>query len=95
MSAGQPTIGVRELRGDLAAALRRAAAGHTVTVSVAGRPTATLGPVESLDGAATIDALVAAGLLLPPRRNDPPRVVDPVPVWTGVRLDRVFREVRG
>ena len=38
---------------------------------------------------------LAAAALVPPRRRDAPRFADPVAVWSGVRLDRAFREVRG
>ena len=87
-------IGARELRRDLAAQLRRAASGERLVVTVGGRPAAMLGPVEG-SADVTLDALVAAGALVPPRRRDAPRFADPVAVWSGVRLDRAFREVRG
>jgi antitoxin (DNA-binding transcriptional repressor) of toxin-antitoxin stability system len=38
-------IGIRELRSDLAAHIRRAAAGETTVVSVGGRPAAVLAPL--------------------------------------------------
>ena len=75
--------------------VRRAATGQRVTVSVGGRPTAQIGPVESAGAAVTFDALTAAGLLVPPRRTGDARDTPPVAVWSGVRLDRVFRELRG
>ena len=88
-------IGTRELRQDLATQLRRASGGQHVVVTVGGRPTAVLGPVEDHRGEISIDALVAAGALLPPRRHDAFRIVAPIAVWSGVRLDRAFAEVRG
>jgi prevent-host-death family protein len=88
-------IGARELRQDLATHLRRAAGGQRLVVTVGGRPTATVGPIEYRVGDVTIDALVAAGALLPPRRLDGPRLSAPIAVWSGVRLDRAFAEVRG
>jgi antitoxin (DNA-binding transcriptional repressor) of toxin-antitoxin stability system len=91
----QTRIGTRELRGDLATHLRRAASGQRIVVTAGGRPMALLGPVEDAVGAETIDALVAAGALVPPRRTDPARLGAPVAVWSGVRLDRAFGEVRG
>ena len=64
-------IGVRELRSDLAAQVRRAAAGHRIVVTVGGRAAASLGPLGPPDGGdPTLDALVAAGLVVPPRRSD-------------------------
>ncbi len=78
-------MGVRELRADLAAIVRRAGAGQAVLVSVAGRPMARLGPLdEALDPS-----------VVPPRRLDPPRLGPPVAVWSGVRLDRALKELRG
>lgn len=91
----EPRIGTRELRRDLAAQLRRAASGQRIVVTAGGRPAAVLGPVEDSTGDVTIDALVAAGALVPPRRHDPATVADPIAVWSGMRLDRAFREVRG
>ena len=78
-------IGIRELRADLAAAVRRAGAGQSVVVSIGGAPVARIGPVdEVLDPSVT-----------PPRRTDPARLGKPVAVWSGVRLDRALRELRG
>src|SRR5688572_205580 len=95
MDAGRTTIGIRELRRELATMVRRAATGQRVTVSVDGRPTAMLGPVENSGDHTSTASLVAAGLLLPPRRDDEARDTAPIPVWAGVRLDRALREVRG
>lgn len=95
MTIDRAAIGIRELRGDLAAMIRRAATGQRVTVSVGGRPTAVIGPVEDTGESPSTTSLVAAGLLLPPRRADRARDAVPIPVWAGVRLDRALREVRG
>lgn len=90
-------IGIRDLRGDLAAHVRRAAAGEPTVVSVDGRPSAVLGPLSlpTHGDDITIAALIASGALLPPRRGGAvlPRAM--VPVWGNVRLDRLLREVRG
>lgn len=88
-------IGVRELRGDLAAVVRRAGAGERIVVTVDGAPVAQLGPVESVDGEPTIDDLVARGLLVRARRDDRPEPEFVMPLWAGTRLDRLVREVRG
>ena len=95
MTRDRTTIGIRELRGDLAAMIRRAATGQRVTVSVGGRPTAMIGPIEDTGESQSTAALVAGGLLIPPRRVDDARETPPVPVWSGIRLDRALREVRG
>ncbi len=91
----ESSIGVRELRADLAAHVRRAGAGQRVVVSVGGRETAQLGPVHSLDGQIVLADLVTAGLVIAPRRTDAARPAQAIPVWSGVRLDRALKELRG
>lgn len=87
-------IGVRELRNDVAAVLRRAAAGERIVVTVDGVPTAQVGPLESA-GAPSLDDLVAAGLLAPPRRPRPDTDAHPLDLPVDVRLDDVLDALRG
>lgn len=87
-------LGTRELRAELASHVRRAAAGQRVVITVGGRPAAMLGPVED-GGVPSLVALVAAGAVLPPRRTDPARQQPPTPIWSGTRIDRALRELRG
>lgn len=87
-------IGTRALRANLAAALRQAAAGERVIITVDGQPVAQLGPIEPA-GAPTLADLAAAGLAEPPRRPDRPPAPDAVDAAVDVRLDRVLDEVRG
>lgn len=87
------TIGIRELRADLAAAVRRAGSGERLVVTVDGRPVAVLGPLTP-DGPATLADLAARGLVsLPARADRPPPAVE-VSAWAGLRLDRILRDVR-
>ncbi|MFT3853896.1 MAG: type II toxin-antitoxin system prevent-host-death family antitoxin [Ilumatobacteraceae bacterium] len=91
-------IGARELRADLARHLHRAAAGERVEVAVAGRPAVAIVPLAHAagdSGTATLEALVAAGALVPPRRATASRERPPIPVYTGARLDRLLGELRG
>jgi len=94
-----PPVGIRELRNDLAAHVRRAAAGETTVVSVAGRPSAVLGPLratgEGAADAAGLEQLVAAGALIGPRRADGRAAAGAVTVWRNVRFDLLLREIRG
>ena len=86
-------IGIRELRRDLAAVVRRAAAGETVVVTVGGAPVARLGTLDG-SGGPTLDDLVAVRAVIPPRRpgrRPPPTTVN-VPV--DARTDRAIREIR-
>jgi antitoxin (DNA-binding transcriptional repressor) of toxin-antitoxin stability system len=71
----------------LADAVRRAAAGERTVITAHGRPVAQLGPLD--EGSPDIERLVAAGALVPPRRTAP------VAIWSGVRIDRALRELRG
>jgi prevent-host-death family protein len=87
-------MGARELRANLAVALRRAAAGERVTVTLDGRPVAQLGPLEPV-GAPTLEQLAAAGLVEPPRRGDRPGPPEALDAAVDIRLDRVLAEVRG
>lgn len=87
-------IGARELRANLAAALRQAGDGERVLITVDGRPVAQLGPVEP-SGEPTLPDLAAAGLIDPPRRGDRPDAPDALDAAVDVRLDRVLTEVRG
>lgn len=87
-------MGARELRANLAAALRSAGAGERVLITVDGRPVAQLGPVEPA-GAPTLAELAASGLVDPPRRPDRPAAPEALDAAVDVRLDRVVAEVRG
>ena len=81
------------LRASLAEAVRRAANGQRTIVSSNGRPVAQLGPLD--EQAPALEQLIAAGALIAPRRTGEWRTPDAVPVWSGVRIDRALRELRG
>jgi prevent-host-death family protein len=85
--------GVRELRANLAAAVRQAGAGQRVVITVDGRPVAQLGPLEP-PGPPSLAELAASGLVDPPRRERP-APPDALDAAVDVRLDRVLDEVRG
>ncbi len=87
-------IGVRELRNQVAAVVRRAAAGERIIVSVDGRPMAQLGPL-SAPGPPTLADLAAQGLAEPPRIARAAAVPDPEDLAVDVRLDRIIEELRG
>ncbi|MFM7252902.1 MAG: type II toxin-antitoxin system Phd/YefM family antitoxin [Ilumatobacteraceae bacterium] len=87
--------GIRELRADLAALVRRAGAGQRVVITIGGRPVAQLGPVEAGPAAPTLHDLFATGAVMPPRRRSAAHLGEPLPVWAGTRLDRALRDVRG
>ena len=88
-------MNVRDLRANLAAALRRAEAGQRIVVTIGGRPVAQLAPIEAPDAQPTLDDLAARGLVLPARRDDRPPPDILVPLRVGTRLDRLLVELRG
>jgi antitoxin (DNA-binding transcriptional repressor) of toxin-antitoxin stability system len=94
-------IGIRDLRADLAAHVRRAAAGEATVVSIGGQPAAVLAPLATspVRGEAAsephLSPLVAAGAVLPPRRTDGKLPAGTVSVWGAPRLDRLLAEIRG
>lgn len=90
---GIPTISVRELRGNLAEALRRADAGERRVVTSGGRAVAQLGPLDQ--DAPELERLIASAAVVPPRRLGDWRPPEPIPVWAGTRIDQALRELRG
>jgi prevent-host-death family protein len=87
-------IGIRELRNDVAAVVRRAGAGERIVVTVDGRPVAQLGPLEPT-GAPTLDDLVASGHVIAARRpalTEPPDAED-API--DARSDWILDDIRG
>ncbi|MGI8662270.1 MAG: type II toxin-antitoxin system Phd/YefM family antitoxin [Acidimicrobiales bacterium] len=88
-------LGVRQLRANLAALLRRAQAGQRIVITVGGRAVAQLGPVEAVPSSSvSLAELAAAGLVLAPRRDDRPAPGLLVALPVGTRIDRLVAEVR-
>lgn len=73
-------IGIRDLRKDLSSQIKKAAAGETIVVTVDGEPRARLVPIEPVSSSRTIEELIAAGRVLPAKREGqkpppaPPRI---------------------
>lgn len=88
-------LGIRQMRAQAASLVRRAGAGERIVITVGGRPVAQLGPLESRAGEVTIEDLAARGLVIPARRSDRPPPEERIDLRTGIRLDRILREVRG
>ena len=88
------SIGVRELRGNVAAVVRRASAGERIVVTVDGRPMAQIGPIEPT-GAPTLEDLVATGLVQAPMTDRPVDDPQPIDLPVDIRLDDVLADLRG
>ena len=88
--------GIRQLRTHLTSLVRRAGAGERIVITIGNTPIAQLGPVEANVAQVTLDDLAARGLIDLASRGDRPARPDVlVDSWTGGRLDRALREVRG
>ena len=96
-TAGLAKVGVRELRANVAALVRRAGSGERIVVTTDGVPVAVLGPLVPAGGGVTLDDLVAAGLLVPPGRRAAAGDEGPEPVGLPIdtRSSRVLDELRG
>ena len=92
-TSGASHVGVRELRNQVAAVVRRAASGDEVVVTVDGRPVARLVPLEP-QGRATLDDLVAGGFVEPPGRSDRPSPPPPAMIPVDLDIDAVLDEIR-
>jgi prevent-host-death family protein len=89
------TVGIREIRGSLAAWVRRAHAGERIVITVDGTPVAQLAPLTPDVADTTIADLIARGRVVAPRRRDGWSPADPVHTRQGSRLDRIMKEARG
>ena len=87
-------VGIRALRNDVAAIVRRAGGGERIIVTVDGDPVAQLGPLEPT-GEPSLDDLAAAGLVRLPGRPDRPSAPDPFGVPVDIRLSSVIAGLRG
>jgi prevent-host-death family protein len=88
-------VGVRELRANVAALVRRATSGERIVVTSGGVPVAVLGPIVPGSDGVTMEDLVAAGLVVPPGRADRPDAPEAATLPIDTRSSRVLEELRG
>jgi prevent-host-death family protein len=88
-------VGIRELRNNVAAVVRRAGGGERIVVTVDGVPVAQLGPLDAAAAATTIDDLIAAGLARAPGRRDRPAPPPAEDAPVDIRPASVLYELRG
>jgi len=86
-------VGIRQLRNQVAAVVRRASAGERIVVTLDGAPVAQLGPLEP-PGRPGLEDLFAAGLAMPPALDTPAGTPPPSAVPVDVRAAQLVEEVR-
>jgi len=85
-------IGIRELRNYASRVVRRAKAGERMVITVDGVPAAQIGPLNDGTADRSLDDLVAAGLVLPPRTRAEAAPAKPARANT---TTEILREHRG
>jgi prevent-host-death family protein len=87
------TVGIRDARSQLPTLIRRAGNGERTIVTAHGRPVAQVAPLDH--ASPLLEHLIASGAVILPRRRSAWRAPEPVRIWSGVRIDRALRELRG
>jgi prevent-host-death family protein len=88
-------VGIRELRNYASRVVARARAGERIVITVDGVPVAEIGPIRRSDERMTMDELVAAGHVIPPRdTTSPPPPPPPFRVPDGRTSMEILDELR-
>jgi prevent-host-death family protein len=87
-------IGIRELRNDVSRVVRRARSGEQIVITINGAPAAQLGPLNDGASTASVDDLVAAGLIRGPRATTEPRPARPVKAPSGTSTSEILADHR-
>jgi prevent-host-death family protein len=88
-------VGVRELRNYTSRVVARARAGERIVITVDGIPAAEIGPIVGPPHERSMEELVAAGLVIPPRvRSETPPKAHPVKLSGRRRASDIVIEER-
>ncbi len=87
-------VGIRELRNYASRVVRRAQAGQHIVITVDGVPAAQIGPLDDGRPARTLDDMIVAGLVLPPRTTVPAPPPMPLPSAGGPSSTEILRRHR-
>ncbi|MFV2064498.1 MAG: type II toxin-antitoxin system Phd/YefM family antitoxin [Chloroflexota bacterium] len=89
------SVTIRELRNDVSRIVRRVGAGERLIVTSNGVPVAEIGPITRRAEQRTLEELIEAGAVIPPRTRAKPQPAQPV-VFKGSRTtDEILDELRG
>ena len=75
-----PSVGVRELRQDASAILRRVKEGEIIEITEHGKPIAQIGPVTS-----RYEIAIARGFIIPAKKPGTLHLIRPLPLPKGMR----------
>lgn len=87
-------VGIRELRNYASRVVRRAQSGQRIVITVDGVPAAQIGPLDDGSATRTMDDLIAAGLVIPPRTSVPAPPPMPLPSLGGLSSTEILRRDR-
>jgi prevent-host-death family protein len=88
-------VGIRELRNYASRVVARARAGERIVITVDGVPVAEIGPIRTTGERMTMEELIAAGRVIPPRNPGPHRPPpDPIKLPDGVNSLDIINELR-
>lgn len=88
-------VGIRELRNQTTAVVRRAKAGERIIVTIDGSPAAVIGPLDEEAEVQTLDDLVSRGLVRAPRRTGATPPARPIALPAGHKTTgEILREQR-
>ena len=87
-------VSIRELRNDVSRIVRRAHAGERMVVTSNGMPIAEIGPIGQRTEPRTLEELIEAGAVIPPRTRAKPRPARPVKFSGPLSTDEILRQHR-
>lgn len=87
-------VPLRELRNNASQVVRRARAGERFVITVDGIPAAEIGPVRASERTATLEELIADGLVVGPSVRSPAAPARPLRAASGRTSAEVLRELR-
>lgn len=88
------TVSVRQLRNDVSRILKRVESGERLIVTSNGEPVAEIGPIRQRSDKPTLEELIAAGRVTPPRTRGAPAPAHPVPFDGPMASEEILEEHR-
>lgn len=87
-------VSIRQLRNDVSRIVRRANAGERLIITNNGVAVAEIRPLERTAPEPTIEQLIEAGLVNPPRASGPPPPASPIEFSGDKTTEEILDELR-